>query len=116
MERFYNNNNDDEQDDESFFGSEDDFDEELAGEVVGYIDQQGILDVMQMDLAQTELNQHLLSKAIEIAKGGWFWAFKSTERRLAEVEAVYRRLSIMTGEGDPSGAINTNEFDDREGN
>lgn len=104
MERFYNNEDDD-QDDESFFGSEDDFDDDLAADVVGYIDQQGILDVMQMDLAQTELNQHLLSKAIEIAKGGWFWAFKSTERRLSEVEAVYKRLAIMTGEDESQNSL-----------
>ena len=80
MERFYNNNDDNDE------------------EIVGFIDQQGIIDVMHMDLAQNELNQNLLKQAIEIAKGGWFWAFKSTEKRLAEVESVYRKLASITGD------------------
>lgn len=110
MERFYSNNDDNnENDDESFFGSEDNFDDELDGEIVGFIDQQGIIDVMQMDLAQNELNQSLLKQAIEIAKGGWFWAFKSTEKRLAEVESVYRKLSSMTS--DPENDLDEENLD-----
>jgi|694.fasta_scaffold08426_10 hypothetical protein len=119
MERFYNNE-DDNDDDESFFGSDDEFDQELTGEVVGYIDQQGIINVMQMDLAQTELNQHLLSKAIEIAKDSWFWCFKSVSSRLTEIETVYKRLLEMTGEEIPEISeiddIDYLDDDDLEGN
>ena len=123
MERFYNNDDFNDDDKESFFGSEgdDNFDDEnfddenLADEIVGYIDQQGIIDVMQMDLAQTELNQHLLTKAIEIAKGGWFWSFKSTERRLVEIEMIYKKLSEMTEDFEASpDSSNKNPKSERE--
>lgn len=98
MERFYDN--DPEKDDEEpFFDSndDDDDDEELEeGEAVAIIDQQGIIDVMGLDLAQTELNQQLLGKAIEIAKQSWFWYFKSAEARMDEIEAIYKRLVKLT--------------------
>lgn len=98
MERFYDNDPDKEK--EPFFGSDDDDEdgEELEGEVTAFIDQQGIIDVMHMDLAQTELNQQLLSKAVEIASQSWFWRFKSTETRMNEIETIYKRLIRLTEE------------------
>lgn len=93
MERFYGNEDGNHED--PFFGSNED-DEFIEGEFVGYIDQQGILDVMHMDLVQSELNQSLLSKAIEVAKGSWFWVFKSPVTRLNEIEMIYQRLLKMT--------------------
>lgn len=97
MERFYNNEDEDPAN-ESYFGSDDDYDDDddMDGDVIGFIDQQGILDVMQMDIAQSELNQDLLSKAIEIAKSSWFWSFKNVEQRLNEIELIYHRLVVMT--------------------
>lgn len=99
MERYYNDDKDD-RDDEPYFGSDEDYDEddEMDGEAVAYIDQQSIIDVMQMDLAQTELNQHLLSKAIEIAQKSWFWCFKSAEAKMDEIEVIYKKLQKITNE------------------
>lgn len=99
MERFYNNNDEHDDEKESFFGSEDDDnfdDEDAVDEAIGFIDQQSILEVMQMDLTQSELNQNLLAKAIEFAKSKWFWSFKSNESRLKEIEMIYKRFSEMT--------------------
>jgi uncharacterized protein with gpF-like domain len=98
MNRYYNEDPDETP--EPFFGSDDDDDgdndEILEGDVVGIINQQDILDVMHMNLAQAELNQHLLSKAIEIAQNNWFWSFKSTKSKMREIEAVYKRLLKIT--------------------
>jgi hypothetical protein len=97
MERFYNNNSEDEDKEESYFGSDDVYDDEEI-EQINYIDHQGILNVMQMDMAQSELNQNLLEKAIEIAKSSWFWGFKSTLNRLNEIEMIYKKLFLITVE------------------
>ncbi len=101
MERFYNNEDDDTEN-ESFFGSEENYDEDddhddMGDEMIGFIGhQQSMIDVMQMDLAQTELNQHLLSKAIDIAKSNWLWIFKDTNTRLDDIEKIYQRLIKLT--------------------
>ena len=49
-------------------------------------------------MAQSELNQYLLEKAIEIAKSSWFWGFKSTLNRLNEIETIYKKLFLITVE------------------
>jgi tRNA A37 threonylcarbamoyladenosine modification protein TsaB len=99
VERYYNKDDDDD-DEEPFFGSdgdEDDEDEEDEdGEAIAYIDQQSIIDVMQLDLAQTELNHQLLDRAHKIAKQNWFWWFKSADTRMKEIEDIYRRLVKLT--------------------
>ena len=96
MERFYNG--DDNQDDEKdpYYGSESEG--EAEAEVIGYMDQKGILDVMHMDLAQSELNQNLLSQALEIASSSWFWSFKNTAKKMTEIETIYQKLFSMLGE------------------
>lgn len=105
MERFYDNDPDKEK--EPFFGGKDDDDDhddddmdDVEVDAIGFIDQQGIIDVMHVDLAQSELNQHLLQQAVEIAKQGWFWGFKSTETRMKEIEEIYKRLLKLTEETD----------------
>jgi hypothetical protein len=77
MERYYDKNNEDEDDDdekEPFFGNEesdpDDVPESIAA---AQLSQQGIIDIMHVEIAQTELNQALLSKAMEIARQSWWW-------------------------------------------
>jgi hypothetical protein len=109
MERFYNNNSDDEDKEESYFGDDVYDDEEI--EQISYIDHQGILNVMQMDMAQSELNQHLLEKAITIAKSGWFWGFKSTLDRLNEIEMIYKKLFSITVDERDSETNSINESD-----
>lgn len=94
MERFYNEEEDDDEKN-SFFnpnsdGYEDDSEDE---EVVGYIDKQGIIDVMNMDLVQTKLNQHLLSKAVEIAQNSWFWCFKNNDKKIEEINNIFQKLA-----------------------
>jgi hypothetical protein len=101
MERFYDNEEENDDDRDSFFNSNEPYDgEDLEEEVVGYIDQKGILDVMHMDLTQSQLNQNILSKAIEICKGSWFWSFKKTEDKLEEINMAFKKLMSMTAEYD----------------
>ena len=117
MERFYNEDPDKEQ--KPLFGNGDDDDEEddeeddiLEGEAVAFIDQQGIIDVMQMDLAQTELNQDLLGKAIDIAKQSWFWGFRSTEWQMNKIEEIYKRLLKLTDDQEDSDDSEDEEEDE----
>lgn len=88
MERYYQNDDDDQ---ESFFDSGDDHD------VENFVGQDGIIDVMHVELAQTELNHQLLDRAMALAKQSWLWYFRSAESRLKEVERIYVRLSGLTG-------------------
>jgi hypothetical protein len=99
MERFYDNEEENDDDNESFFGANEPYEENPEDEeVVGYIDQQGIIDVMHMDLAQSKLNQHILGKAIEICQGNWLWYFKNTEQKINEIDVVFKKLMSMTAE------------------
>lgn len=95
MERFYDNNSDDE-DAEPFFGENDDDEDDDEIEDAIFVDSTGIVDMMQMELAQTELNQQLLAQAVEIAKQSWFWNFKSATTRINEIEMIYKRLLHIT--------------------
>ncbi len=99
MDRFYYDDPDNEN--EHFFKPEQDDDDEddeaveFDGEVISFVDQQGMLDVMHMDLAQVELYQHLLAMAIEIAEKSWFWRFKGVKAKMEEIDIIYRRLIEM---------------------
>ena len=88
MERFYNSDDQDEEKD-PYYGSEREDEAEAEAEVIGYMDQTGILDVMHMDLAQdlakNKLNQQLLTQTLEIAKSNWFWSFKSTIKKIFDL-------------------------------
>jgi len=101
MERFYNSDDQDEEKD-PYYGSEREDEAEAEAEVIGYMDQTGILDVMHMDLAQdlakNKLNQQLLTQTLEIAKSNWFWSFKSTIKKINEIEIIYKKLFSMLGE------------------
>lgn len=104
MERFYDNEPD--KDREPFFGNnggnnndedddeEDDDDED--DEEMSFINQQGMVDIMQMDLAKTELNQQLLARAVDIAKQSWFWSFRSSNSKMREITKIYKELLILT--------------------
>lgn len=74
--------------------NDDDEDEDTEG--VAYIDPSDFVDMMQMDLAQTELNQHLLGKAIDIAQQSLFWRFRSTAWKMHTIKKIYRDLLEMT--------------------
>lgn len=97
MERFYD---DDEQNDEkeSFFNEENEYydEEEVDEEVVGYMDQQGILDVMHMDIDQSKINQGILEKSINVAKSSWFWNFTNIDDKLKIIEKIFFKLMEIT--------------------
>lgn len=94
MERFFNNDEGSNQ----FFEDDDDENEEEQEDAVAYVDQEGLLEVMQMDLAQNELNQDLLAKAISIAEKSLFWRFRSTKSKMKEIQEIYKELVDMTNE------------------
>lgn len=87
VERFYHS------DDEEF-----PFDDEDIGDAdtTAYVDQDGLLEVMHMDLAQSELNQLLLEKAIALAEKSFFWRFRSTKSKMTEIGSIYKQLLSMT--------------------
>ena len=98
MERFYD---DDDQNDEkeSFFNEENQYYEEEneeEEEIVGYMDQQGILDVMHMDIDQSKINQGILEKSINVAKSSWFWNFTNVDDKLKIIEKIFFKLTEIT--------------------
>lgn len=103
MERFYDNDPDKER--EPFFGSnnnneddedDDDDEDDEDDEVTSFIDQQGMVDIMHMDLAQTELNHQMVAQAIDLAKQSWFWTCRSSASKMTEIEKIYKRLIAMS--------------------
>lgn len=104
MERFFNNNDESNEDDETpFFKPYGD--DEMDGEAVAYLSKDHILDVMQMDLAQTELNQALVAQAVAIAEKNILWYITPYSKKLAEIEAIYKKLAELT-DGDVEGKDN----------
>lgn len=95
MDRFYNNDPEPE-----FPFDDEDEDEEMDREnpTTLYIDEDSLIEAMHMDLAQSELNHHLIGKAIEIASNSFFWRFKSTKTRMKDIEEIYRTLLRITEE------------------
>jgi Uma2 family endonuclease len=89
VERYFNNEDESEQ----FFEDDDDNEEHVA-----YVDQDGLLEVMQMDLTQNELNQALLAQAISVAEKSFFWRFRSTSSKMKEIGEIYKKLMEMTQE------------------
>lgn len=101
MKRFYDDEPDKER--EPFFGSndDDDDDDDYNEETIAFIDQQGMVDMMQMDLAHTELNQQLIDKAINVAKQSWLWGFRSAAFKVKEIEVIYNSLLKLTEKKEP---------------
>ena len=89
MERFFDS------DPEERYDFEDDgFDDEDV-EFIGY-GEEDILDAMRLDLAQLELNQHLLAAAITVAERSFFWRFKSVDRKMDDIQKIYRTFLLLT--------------------
>lgn len=87
MKRYYDNDSDDEKD--PYFEPEDN----EENDAIAYIDQQNVIDVMNIDLAQSDLNQKLLAKAIRIARQNWLWFFKSVDNKISDIEKIYQQLT-----------------------
>ena len=101
MERFFDNDPDETPDafhfDDDHYGDdyEDEDDEDM--EAISYMTStDGITAMMQMDLAQSELNQHLLEKAMKIARQNLFWIFKDSSWKIQEIEKIYKKLLKLT--------------------
>jgi len=106
VKRFYDNEDEDEQ----FQFDDDNFDDYNGiaeeGEAIAYVTSENLVDMMHMDLAQTELNQHLLSKAIDIAQRSLFWRLRSTALKMKEIRKIYKDLLDMTEETEKEGEKN----------
>lgn len=89
MERYYDNNSED--DAEPFFGESEEENNDEIEEAI-FVDSNNIVEMLHIELAQTELNQQLMAQAVEIAKQSWFWCFKSAQTRMNEIEMIYKRL------------------------
>lgn len=112
MERFFDNDPDDTPDAFHFdddYGEDYEEDEEEMEAITYMTSTDGIAAMMQMDIAQSELNQHLLDKAMKIAQENFFWRFRSTSWKMKEIEAIYKQLLKMTEddeeEGDPDAEL-----------
>jgi len=101
MERFFDN---DPEREHKFFESlhdEDDLEMELDEDAIAYLDPEGVMQVMNIDLAHSELKHHLISKAVEICEKSFLWKFKGIKTKMREIHVVYEWLKLMT-EDDPN--------------
>lgn len=57
-----------------------------------------IMDVMQMELAEQELNEKLLTQAHKIASSEWRWIFRSTKYKMRKVQRIFERLKRIVSE------------------
>ena len=92
MKRFFNN----EEPDENFFNLEEeeeyifgDEDEEI---ISAYIDKQDLINVMNIDIAESELNQNLLAQAIKISERNILWKFLSNKTKIKSLQTTYDEL------------------------
>jgi len=67
-------------------------DEELAA-AYAFIDESDLAQAIQIELAEQELDQEMMNKAIKIAKQNWFWSFKSSKKKISEIEFIYTELN-----------------------
>lgn len=87
MERYFHNEPDD-----------DDENEHEDMEQFVRASKSDIMDVMQMELAEQELNQRLLEQAHTIAKAEWKWMFRSTTYKMKKVQRIFDRLKRIVSE------------------
>lgn len=97
MKRFYFNEDDDE--DFNIHDEEAELSDEEMATAYAFIDQGDVINAMQLDLAEAELDQELMDKAIGIAKQSWFWSFKSTAKKMSEIEFIYNELKRIRDQG-----------------
>jgi hypothetical protein len=48
------------------------------------------------EINEKEINQHLISKAIQICEKGFLWKFKSIEKKMYQINVVYEWLKLIT--------------------
>lgn len=89
MKRFYNEDDDEYLDDEMEYIEGNDA-------LAAYMSKQGILNAIQLDLAQIEINQNLMEQAIQIAEKSFWWRFKSSADKMKELSFIYKKLMRLT--------------------
>ena len=98
MERFFDN--DPEKENEFFDGAfnddDDDIDTDFDEEGIAYIDPEGVMQIMNIELARTEHKQHILNKAVEICEKSFFWRFKGVTKKMRDIHNVYEWLKVIT--------------------
>lgn len=99
MERFFEN---DPEKEHKFFESlnEEELLNELEEEALSFMDQEGVMQVMNIDFANGEFKNHLVSKAVEICEKNFLWKFKNITTKMREIHTVYEWLKLMTEDED----------------
>lgn len=103
MKRFYSDepDPDDEFEFQNIFNEDEEMEDE-EGEAYAFIDESDLIGAMQLDIAEQELNQEMLEKAMKIAKQSWFWIFKSSSAKMSEIEFIYKKLKKIADEEEES--------------
>jgi len=89
MERFY----DQDPENENYYFDEE---EEYAEISQDSIDEH-LINVFHVGIAQMELNQHMLTKSVEIAEKDIFWRFRSELTKINKIEMIYNGLCKIFG-------------------
>lgn len=90
MKRFYFNDDDD--DEFNIYDEEAELSDEEMATAYAFIDEGDLAQAMRIELAEVELDQDLMDKAINIARQSWFWSFKSNEKKMRDIEFIYQNL------------------------
>jgi len=93
MKRFYSDDSDDEE--FNIYNEENEMSDDEMATAYAFIDESDIMGAMQLDIAEQQLNQELMDRAIGIAKQSWFWSFKSIEKKMSEIELIYNHLKSI---------------------
>lgn len=94
MKRFFDND----PDDQNFLSENEEDEPQLQAEFTAFINPEDFMNVMSMDIAQTQLNQQLLVVAADLArKSDWLWIFRSTAHQEEKIERMYFKLIEISG-------------------
>ena len=66
--------------------------DDLEGEQLA---EERFYQMAQLDLAQFELNQHLLHLALQLAEKSFFWRFYKIQTKLNIISKIYKNLNDL---------------------
>jgi hypothetical protein len=99
MGRFDENSNEEEfQPNDDFYEPENEENEEEHS--LSEQEYAEFLQQMQIQLAESDLNQKLLSKSIRVLEKSFFWRFRLMETKLRLIARVYKSLQKLISEKD----------------
>lgn len=89
------------EDEDDDFGEDNFFPEEDVNvwtkqEEMEHLERREALDLMQLEMVQTDLNQKLLSKTIKMLENSFFWRFRSNKTKLKMIAETYESLKILS--------------------